>query len=346
MTIAWARRGRRPILVPAMMAMLLLSACAAKIAPPPPPPPPPPPETVGPGDPPPVLPGGETAAPDPPDRSGPPRDGPPGRTGNGGPPAPLSSSHQVAPDPGTAPGALSGAIYCEATSDMRPASVCAEFEAQKARFRHGVDAFRPQTPMTMGVPHAVVYSLGRTEFTGQVARNAGAGTPGETSVGAITVGTFMYARLEGDAAFTIEPLTDEVRDLRENPTPVWRWRVTPHEAGKCPEKCLRLTLVSGIELRASDRSTVREGMPAQTREIEVTVAPLHRWQRFWQDIEAFARAPEGAIVALTALLVAVLGLWGAIRKLRGRKSRGGGGGGGNDGDGAASSRRARKRAAA
>lgn len=134
----------------------------------------------------------------------------------------------------------------------------------------------------------------------------------QVTVGQIKMGRLMFACLEGDPTFRIEPEKCQTLNTLEKPEAVWRWQVTPTEPGDNFE----LSLTSGIELTTSDGKPRRIGQPGRSAEIDVKVTALGRWKRALAQAEEWIRSPLGVIAALTALAGAIGLLIGAIRRAR------------------------------
>ena len=144
----------------------------------------------------------------------------------------------------------------------------------------------------------------------QATRNIGAPTGGTTETGQVKVGTVMYACLEADPSFKVEPADCQPMNTREDPDPVWRWTVTPSEPGTS-----QLKLRSGIVVEASDGGLRKIGQPSRTATIEVDVTTLGAVKRFFASVEEWLKSPIGALGALAALLIAVGGVRRAWKKM-------------------------------
>lgn len=136
--------------------------------------------------------------------------------------------------------------------------------------------------------------------------------------GQIKVARFMYACLRGSPALTVTPKDCQSRDTREDPQVVWNWQVTATAPGRH-----QLNLRSGVEVRTREGKPRRIGQRAVNRTITVAVTRIGGVERGMKEAERWFNSPVKAIGALTALLLAVLGLVAAIRKLRGGKDGGG-----------------------
>lgn len=141
-------------------------------------------------------------------------------------------------------------------------------------------------------------------------RNIGASIGGTTETGQVKIGTTMYACLEADPSFKVEPADCQPKNTREDPDPTWRWTVTPSEPGTS-----QLKLRSGIVVEASDGGLRKIGQPSRTATIEVDVTTLGAVKRFFATLEEFLRSPIGALGALAALLIAIGGVRRAWKKM-------------------------------
>lgn len=146
---------------------------------------------------------------------------------------------------------------------------------------------------------------------GKATRNIGAPTGGTTETGQVKIGTIMYACLEADPSFKVEPADCQPKNTREDPDPTWRWTVTPSEPGTS-----QIKLRSGIVVEASDGGLRKIGQPSRTANIEVDVTTLGAVKRFFATLEEFLRSPIGALGALAALLLAIGGVRRAWKKMK------------------------------
>jgi len=138
----------------------------------------------------------------------------------------------------------------------------------------------------------------------------------EVETGQIKVARFMYACLGGSPALKVEPTGCQSRDTREDPQVVWNWQVTATTPGQH-----RLNLRSGVEVRTRKGEGRRIGQRAVNRTITVAVTRRGWFERAMAQAEWWLNSPVKAIGALTALLLAIVALIAATRKLR----NGGGG---------------------
>ncbi|UIP06812.1 hypothetical protein LY632_14265 [Erythrobacter sp. SDW2] len=145
----------------------------------------------------------------------------------------------------------------------------------------------------------------------KAARNIGAPTGGTTETGQVKIGTIMYACLEADPSFKVEPADCQPKNTREDPDPTWRWTVTPSEPGTS-----QLKLRSGIVVEASDGGLRKIGQPSRTANIEVDVTTLGAVKRFFASAEEWLKSPIGALGALAALLLAIGGVRRAWKKMK------------------------------
>ena len=121
----------------------------------------------------------------------------------------------------------------------------------------------------------------------------------------------MHACLDAEDSFTIDGPACRTIDTFEHPVATWHWTITPTEPGNHT-----LVVQSSVELAAADGSVRLIPQKGQDATIDVEVTAYGRWKRFLDQAEAWIRSPLGVIAALTALVVAVGGLIGAIRKAR------------------------------
>ena len=77
-----------------------------------------------------------------------------------------------------------------------------------------------------------------------------------------------------------------------------------------------LVVQSSVELTAPDGTVRLIPQKGQDASIDVAVTAYGRWKRFLDTAEQWIRSPLGVIAALTALVVAIGGLIGAVRKAR------------------------------
>lgn len=128
--------------------------------------------------------------------------------------------------------------------------------------------------------------------------------------GTVKIARLMYACLEGDPIFKIEPAACQTLDTLEQPEPVWQWTLTATEQGNDFELRLR----SGIEVTASDGSTRRIGEPVRRAEIDVDVDGPGKVRDMFDRLAEWLGTPLGVIAALTTLLIALAGLRAAWKR--------------------------------
>ena len=121
----------------------------------------------------------------------------------------------------------------------------------------------------------------------------------------------MHACLDVEDSFTIEGEACRTIDTFEHPVATWRWTITPTQPGNHT-----LVVQSSVELATRDGTLRLIPQKGQDATIDVEVTAYGRWKRFLEQAEMWIRSPLGVIAALTALVVAIGGLIGAIRKAR------------------------------
>lgn len=164
----------------------------------------------------------------------------------------------------------------------------------------------PATGITQEQIDAAVEQTGE-EVAGTIVADAAMET---VQTGRVKIGRLMYACLEGDPIFKIEPAACQTLDTLEQPEPVWQWNVTATERGNDFELRLR----SGIEVQASDGSARRIGQPVRRAEIDVDVDGPGKAKDMFDRLAEWLGTPLGAIAALTTLLIALAGVRAAWKR--------------------------------
>lgn len=130
----------------------------------------------------------------------------------------------------------------------------------------------------------------------------------------------VKARLVGAKLdFSVEPEDWQTESLRTRPTAQWSWLVTPQRTGTAT-LVLEMTPVLRIDQPGPDPTSGSASRDGSTHDEFLTVhvtAPWYESLAVWLDrLGALLTSAKGAVVALTALLVAVVALAALVRKRR------------------------------
>ncbi len=204
-------------------------------------------------------------------------------------------------------------VTCAVLRDERvPRETCESI----ARLERAAGAFNAPDSMVRDETTRIRFALDRNNDAAAAAGAVDA-LPGETLGFETRAGRYMRVTLSGQG-FDVTPLDDERRDLFASPLASWEWDVTPREEGERV-----LTLRTFVELPAPEGGMKPVWEQIEDRRIIVAVT----WEQQVADIadqsEAWLKRGENWLIALTAFVVALAGLWAALRAF-GRKDEGAG----------------------
>jgi hypothetical protein len=221
------------------------------------------------------------------------------------------ASTSAAPAPQAGP---DGRVYCAIVEERLPAEECAALSAVE----RGTAAYKTPERMKRGDSESIFLSISR-EAGSSAPEEALADAEGVQGQFKPVVGRYIEARLfaEPGLKVTPDPGIPELQDLGASPAALWRWTITAETTG-----VHELTLRTRVMTRRPDGSFVPRGAPwVGTRKINVYVEGAEAASDWLAAIIKPIQDATGAtdslaklIVALTALVVAVGGLWIAIRR--------------------------------
>lgn len=222
--------------------------------------------------------------------------------------------------PAESAGAGEEAAVCTIRGQSRPDIApedCVRINQVLQTAAPGCDAFEPEREMQRDREYTVSYSLGTLANCAAVEAlvSADGGNTASVRRAGVQISQFMFARLKGDSAFEVRLMEgeSEIRDLDEDPTPIWRWVVIPRKASP-KGGSWKLTLTSGVVVRLPNGETKPLGFVSQTRAIRVKVSETDWWAEMWSDLESFFTAPVAGLTALGVLLTALYGVWRKFRR--------------------------------
>ncbi len=191
-----------------------------------------------------------------------------------------------------------------AGGELLPVAVCAAYE----RLRPAMAGFNTPNEIALGETVPIRFVLVRDAAAGRVAE-ALEGLPGGREEFPVQASRYMRAQLIArTAGLAVTPLGDERQDLLSRPEIAWDWNVTATAAGT-----QRLTLRLFAELGRDDSGKLWE--TSEDRVIQVRVPADVRAAGLLQRLSTLADSGKGAVVALTALVAALGGLWLAVRHI-------------------------------
>jgi hypothetical protein len=244
----------------------------------------------------------------------------------------------------TATGA-DGLAWCAIVEERLPPAECALLSAVP----RGTGAFKAPERMKRGDSETVILAISR-EANSSAPSEAIARAEGREGTFRPAVGRYIEAKLLPEPGLKVEPdpATPELQDLYASTESLWRWTVTAEAAGEH-----QLTLRTRVMVKLPDGSFAPRGQPfVDSRQIAVYVEGADAIVDGTKEADKAIDALSGTtgnltklIGAVTALVVAVGGLWLAFRRFGKPKADdkpdegagswgdggdGGGGGGGGD----------------
>jgi hypothetical protein len=208
--------------------------------------------------------------------------------------------------------AVAAPALCKITKTRLPAAVCDELTEQNQLTQTGIDVAPTNLKMSLKQTMTYTYSVGAQGAETVVRRNVATGS-GRVSVGTVALGHYNFARLSGDAGIKIESLDEEVQDTVENPTPVWRWKLTALESG--PHV---LSLEAGVELRAENAKPVRLGQNSKRIDVAVDVTGVDKIAQFANTTNTVLGISTDLLKKLAVFFGAVSAALIAFRAIRGK----------------------------
>jgi hypothetical protein len=204
-------------------------------------------------------------------------------------------------------------VFCEAVDHDTSAAECRRYTRDRANLQAGLGVFEAPREMKLGESRDLVLSVGKKANAEEV--HAAVGTERAKHVEITTqVGHYMTATLSG-GGFDITPSGPQAKTLAADRSEVWQWRIKAKEEG-----AQKLMLTISVDAQAADGSRSRYDLETKTFDIAVNVTDSERRARKAQEIKKNLDAGttvlsglEKLFIALTAVVVALGGVWIAIR---------------------------------
>lgn len=199
-------------------------------------------------------------------------------------------------------GPTAGDAPCAAAGgELLPPPVCAGY----AQLKPAKGAFN--APRTLALDEVVPIRLVITRRAGGADAAADVDPlPGDTVRFSTRAGRYMRATLTGTPGLKIAARTPERQDLLTRPSASWDWEVTAVGAG--PQI---LTLRTYVELAADQDGKLWEEV--EDHPITVEVPPGRQASNFVDNLIEWLGTGRHLVLAMTALVTALGGLWFAIR---------------------------------
>ncbi len=203
--------------------------------------------------------------------------------------------------------------FCEAVDQDASASECRRYTRERANLQAGLGVFEAPKEMKLGESRDLVLSVGKKANAEDV--HATVGTERAKHVEITTqVGHYMTATLSG-GGFDITPSGPQAKTLAADRSEVWQWRIKAKEEG-----AQKLMLTISVDAQAADGSRSRYDLETKAFDIAVNVTDSERRARKAQEIKKSLDAGttvlsglEKLFIALAAVVVALGGVWIAIR---------------------------------
>lgn len=222
-------------------------------------------------------------------------------------------SNGIVENASTANASAGDAIYCEAVDRDTSASECRRFTRERANLQAGLGVFEAPKEMMLGESRDLILSVGKKANAEEVRATIGRDRSKHVEI-ATQVGHYMTATLSG-GGFDITPSGPQPKTLAADRSEVWQWRIKAKEEG--PQK---LVLTISVDAEEADGSRSRYDLESKTFDIAVNVTDSERRARRAQDIKkdmdsgtTVLGGLEKLLIALAAVVVALGGVWIAIR---------------------------------
>jgi hypothetical protein len=203
--------------------------------------------------------------------------------------------------------------YCPAVDYATSAAQCRRFTEEKATLEAGLGVFNAPSEMVVGESRDLVLGVGRKADAAEVHESVGGNAAQHVEV-RTPVGHFMTATLSG-GGFDITPEGPQPKTLAADRSEVWQWRITAKEAG-----LQKLLLTISVDATAPDGSRSRYDLARKPIDINVKVTDAQRRDARAKALEDKLRRGTGVmgalekwLIALAAVLVALGGVWIAVR---------------------------------
>ena len=204
-------------------------------------------------------------------------------------------------------------IYCEAVDHDTSAAECRRYTREHANLQEGLGVFEAPRQMTLGESRDLILSVGKKANAGEVHASIGQERSKHVEI-ATQVGHFMTATLTG-GGFDITPSGPQPKTLAADRSEVWQWRIKAKEEG-----LQRLVLTISVDATNADGTRSRFDLETRPFDIAVNVTDSERRTRRAQELKkkmddgtTVLGGIEKLLIALAAVVVALGGVWIAIR---------------------------------
>lgn len=206
-----------------------------------------------------------------------------------------------------------GTLYCEAVDHDTSAAECQRLTRERANLQAGLGVFETPREMMLGESRDLVLSVGKKANAAEVHDAVGSDRTKHVEI-ATQLGHYMTATLTG-GGFDIAPSGPQAKTLAADRSEVWQWRIKAKEEG-----LQKLTLTISVDATGADGSRSRYDLESKTFDIAVNVTDSERRARKAQELKkriddgtTVLSGLEKLLLALAAVVVALGGVWIAIR---------------------------------
>lgn len=204
-------------------------------------------------------------------------------------------------------------IYCEAVDHDTSAAECRRYTRERSNLQAGLGVFEAPKEMTLGESRDLILSVGKKANAGEVHATIGQDRAKHVEI-PTQVGHYMTATLSG-GGFDISPSGPQPKTLAADRSEVWQWRIKAKEEG--PQ---RLVLTISVDATNADGTRSRYDLETRPFDIAVNVTDSERRSRKAQELKkkmdngtTVLGGLEKLLIALAAVVVALGGVWIAIR---------------------------------
>lgn len=203
--------------------------------------------------------------------------------------------------------------YCEAVDHDTSATECRRYTRERANLQAGLGVFEAPKQMVLGESRDLILSVGKKANAGEVHTTIGQDRSKHVEI-VTQVGHFMTATLTG-GGFDITPSGPQPKTLAADRSEVWQWRIKAKEEG--PQ---RLVLTISVDATNADGTRSRFDLETRPFDIAVNVTDSERRTRRAQELKkkmddgtTVLGGLEKLLIALAAVVIALGGVWIAIR---------------------------------
>jgi hypothetical protein len=214
--------------------------------------------------------------------------------------------------------------YCPAVDFATSVAQCRRFTQEKSTIESGLGVFNPPSEMVVGESRDLVLGVGRKADTTEIHESVGGNASQQVEI-RTPIGHHMTATLSG-GGFDIAPEGPQSKTLSADRREVWQWRIKAKEAG--PQQLL---LVISVDASAQDGAQTRYELARKPIAIQVNVTDAEKREQRTKALEdrighgtRVLSALEKWLIALGAVVVALGGVWIAVRTFGKGKDKGDG----------------------